>query len=65
MKRIVVFIFVILMLSMPVYGEEVSGDELYKQQYEISGADDIKNSLPEKTKKYMEENTQERLYVCF
>ena len=56
MKKIIVFICVMLLFSLPVCGKEISGDELYKEQYEISGADDIKNSLPQEIKKYMEEN---------
>lgn len=56
MKKIAVFFCVIFLFSMRVFGAEVSGEELYREQYEIIGADEIKESLPEETKKYMEEN---------
>lgn len=54
MKKAIAFIFIILLLTLPVCAEE-AGADFYKQQYEISGADKLSEALPNDVQRYMEE----------
>ncbi len=54
MRKIIVFILVILLFSFNVSAEETAED-FYKEQYEISGADKLDGALPEDVQKYMED----------
>lgn len=56
MKRIVVFIFVLLLFSLPVSAEGTDAEEFYREQYEISGAEELREALPDDVREYMEQN---------
>lgn len=56
MKRIIAFIIIIYLCSFTVFAEENSPESFYEEQYEISGADTLDQSLPEEVRHFMEEN---------
>ncbi len=49
-KKIVIVIFISILFSL-----NVSADDLYKEQLEISGANEINETLPDKIQEYLEE----------
>ncbi len=49
MKRIIVFLIIALVLNLTV-----SADEVYSEQYDISGADELYDALPEETKDFFD-----------
>ena len=51
MKRIIVAIIVAFLFALPV-----RADEVYSEQYEISGADGLYGALPQETQDYFDEN---------
>lgn len=51
MKRIIAAIIVALLFALPV-----RADEVYSEQYEISGADELYDALPDKTQDFFNEN---------
>lgn len=55
-RRILFMLVFCLAFSFSVSAEDVTADEFYKQQYEISEADKLKDSLPQETEEFMSEN---------
>lgn len=53
MKRITVFLIVLLLFSFPA---SATSDSVYKEQYEANGIDEINNSLDPSVKRFLEEN---------
>lgn len=53
MRKIAVFFAVICMFIMPVSAQS---EDPYTTQYELSGADELKNALPDETRQWMEQN---------
>lgn len=53
LKRITVIILFLLVFTLPVSAQE---NDIYNEQYESIGADDIKYSLPEETRQFLYEN---------
>lgn len=49
-KRIFITVFIMFILIIPVKAEENS---VYSQQYDLSGAEEITDALPEETKEYL------------
>lgn len=58
MKRLKRFFFPILLLpvllALPVAAEEADTAQIYGEQLEASGADDLIDTLPEETRRFME-----------
>ena len=52
MKKIIVFVLVMIIFSLPT----AAADEIYSEQYEISGADELKYALDKETQAFFEEN---------
>lgn len=53
MKRLIVFIAVICLMILPVRAE---ADDPYTNEYELSGAGELENALPEETRQWLAEN---------
>ena len=53
-RKIICTIVFILLFSFSVGAE--STDDFYSQQYEISGAEDLSDALPDETREFMDEN---------
>lgn len=51
-KKFLTVIFIVLLLSVPVNAEQ---NDLYSEQFELSGADELEDVLPDETKEYMQE----------
>ncbi len=51
-KKIIVVLIMLYIFSLPVLAQ----DSEYKKQYDISGADELKNSLSDEAKEFFEEN---------
>ncbi len=54
MKRIIVFILLLLAFSFTVSAQE--NNDIYKQQYELSGADELNEALPDDVRGFLDEN---------
>jgi len=54
-KKLIVILSIALIISIPVSAESNS-QEIYKEQYSISGLDDAKESLPKQTREFLENN---------
>ncbi len=55
-KKILTLLIFMLLLSQTVCAEGVTADEIYKEQYEISGADNLSSFLPDETAKLLEQS---------
>lgn len=55
MKRLFVFFILILLFSLPAFAEE-AGDDFYKEQYDLSGAEELPYSLPDQTREFFSRN---------
>lgn len=55
-KRIIILIFLMLCFATNANAEGYSSDEIYKEQYGLSGAEDLDNYLPSETAKFLREN---------
>ena len=53
LKRITVIILLFLFFSLPIKAQE---NDIYKEQYDSIGAEEIKYSLPEETRQFLYEN---------
>ncbi len=56
MKKLLLTILLLLIFSQPVAAKDPSAEEFYRQQYETSGADSIRDYLPEDVREYLQEN---------
>ena len=57
MKKILFILAFFLIFTIPVCAEERNaGDDIYLEEYKISGADKLPDTLPDNTKNYFEEN---------
>lgn len=57
MKRLILFILMLMCLfSVDCSAQDVSGEDFYREQYELSGADGLENILPEETQEYFNQN---------
>lgn len=54
MKKIICMVLLLFLLAVPVQAQSVSQEELYRQQYEDSGAADLPDELPEETREWMD-----------
>lgn len=54
MKRIIIFLFVILLFNFSV--SATSQENFYNEQYELSGADELDDYIPDETKDFLYEN---------
>lgn len=54
MKKVICIVFLLFLFVVPVHAQSVSEDELYRQQYEDSGAADLPDELPEETREWMD-----------
>jgi len=52
-KKIICMVLLLFLLAVPVQAQSVSQEELYRQQYEDSGAADLPDELPEETREWM------------
>lgn len=55
-KKIMALLILLFCFSVTVNAEELSPGEFYRNQYELSEADELQNFLPEQTKDYLSEN---------
>lgn len=55
-KRFLALIITGLCFILPVSAEESSSEEFYRQQYELSGAEDLADYLPEDTREYLNQS---------
>lgn len=55
-RKIIFLIVFMLLFSIPASAEEAPPEQLYGEQYELSGAEDLSGYLPEETEEYMNEN---------
>jgi len=55
-KRILVVLFLLLSLGITASAEEYPGEDFYWEQYDLSGAGELENYLPEDTRDYFSEN---------
>ncbi len=55
-KRILVFISIAFLLSFTVSAEDISAEEFYYSQYKQSGAEGLRDHLPDETKEFLEQN---------
>jgi len=53
-KKIICMVLLLFLLAVPVQAQSVSQEELYRQQYEDSGAADLPDELPEETREWMD-----------
>jgi len=53
-KKIICIVLLLFLFAVPVHAQSVSEDELYRQQYEDSGAADLPDELPEETREWMD-----------
>jgi stage III sporulation protein AE len=53
-KKVICIVFLLFLFTIPVHAQSVSQDELYRQQYEDSGAADLPDELPEETREWMD-----------
>lgn len=56
MKRKIIFIIIFLFAFSFSVSAETEAKEFYKEQYDLSGADEINDSLPKETKDFLEQN---------
>ena len=57
MKKILFILVFLAVFAIPVCAEgENGGDDIYLEEYKISGADKLPDILPDSTKSYFEEN---------
>ena len=54
MKKIICIVLLLFLFAVPVHAQSVSEDEMYRQQYEDSGAADLPDELPEETREWMD-----------
>lgn len=55
-KRIFAFIIMAVIFTVTVSAEELNNEEFYRNQYELSGADELSDYLPDETKDFLYEN---------
>ncbi len=55
-KKFLAVIVLCFCFTITVCAEETSAEEFYRNQYEISGSDELQNYLPEQTKEYFNQN---------
>ena len=55
-KKIIASIFLILIFTLNASAEELSSEELYREQYDKSRAEEIEGYLPEDTRDFLKEN---------
>lgn len=55
-RKIILIIALIFLFSFPVCAKEKDYEEFYKEQYELSEAEELGDYLPENAKEYMNEN---------
>ncbi len=57
MKRIILtFLIMLCMFSVKCNAEEINSDEIYREQYEISSAEELDKTLPDSTAEFLEQN---------
>ena len=55
MKKLLCFLTALLLFTLPAWAKQAGPGEYYQQQYEDSGAADLPDSLPDETRKILEE----------
>ena len=56
MKRKIIFIIIFLLLIPFSVSADTKAEDFYKEQYDLSGAEEINDSLPKETKDFLEQN---------
>lgn len=55
-KRFLAAMALLLLLCFPVSAEDTSGEDLYREQLELSGADSLHDALPDSTADFLNQN---------
>ena len=55
-RKIFVTVIIMMLFTLPASAQEINKDEFYRNQYKTSGADSLKEQLPEGAKDFLQEN---------